>query len=90
MGFVGPAQQPQPDGSLAANFGDPAVDDIGGAAAAVVGIDVDGRGRAVFRAGPAFHAGVAVEDFRLPLADPEDAVRADQLAVAAADAFFYR
>lgn len=75
---------------LAPDFREPAVDDIGGAAAAVVGIDVDGRGRAVFGAGPAFHAGVRVDDFGLAFPDSEDAVRADQFAVAAADAFIDR
>ncbi len=75
---------------LAAKSGDPAVDDIGSAAAAVVGVDVDGRSRAVFRTGAAFHAGVAVDDFGLAVLYPEYAVRADQLAVAATDAFFLR
>ena len=73
---------------LAANFRNPAVDDISGTTAAVIGINVDGRGRAVFHTGTAFHTGVAVDDFGLVVLHPEDAVWTDQLAVAAADAFF--
>jgi len=38
----------------------PPTDDQGGAAAAVIRIDIDGLHRAVFGAGPAFHAAVRV------------------------------
>jgi len=43
-------------------LGDPAVDDIGRAAAAVVRIDINCRNRAVPGAGPAFHAGIVIKD----------------------------
>ena len=69
--------------------GKPAVDDIGSTAAAVIGINIDGVGGAVFSTGAAFNAGVLVNDLGFVVPDSEDAVRTDQLTIAATDAFFF-
>ena len=72
---------------LAPDPGNPAVDDIGGTAAAIIGIYKNCAGRAIFCAGAAFHTSIGVYDFRLLLANLENPVRTYQLAVAAADTF---
>jgi hypothetical protein len=77
-------------GSFAPYPGKPAVNDIGSTAAAVIGIYIDGVNRAVFSTGAAFHASVSVDDLGLVVPNSEDAVRADQFAVAATDTFFLR
>lgn len=66
-------------------FGDPPVNNEGGAAAPIIGVDIDSLGRAVGRAGSALHAGVEVDNPGLFPLQLEDAVRADGHAHAAAD-----
>ena len=73
--------------SLPSKSGDPAVNDIGCAAAAIIRINIDGVCRAVFGAGAALHAGICIDEQGFFAFNPEDTVGADQFAVTATDAF---
>ena len=73
--------------SCTAKPGDPAANDIGGAAAAVIWIYIDGVRRAVFGAGAALHAGVRIDKQGHFAFNLEDTVGTDQFAVTATDAF---
>ena len=74
--------------NLAPCSGNPAVNDIGSTATAIVRIYINGLGGAVLSAGATFHAGVFIGDVGFSMPDSKDAVWADQLAIAATDAFF--
>ena len=77
-------------GSFTEKLGDPIVDDIGCAAAAVIRINVDGLHRAVLGAGAAFHASILVDDQGFSISNLENTVGTDKFTVTAADAFFLR
>lgn len=70
-------------------FRDPAVDDVGRTAAAVIRVDVNSLYRAIFSACAALHAAIAVGDLGFAILDSENAVRTDRLAAAATDTFFH-
>jgi hypothetical protein len=74
--------------SFASYSGNPAVNDIGSAATAIIWINIDGISRTVLSASSAFHATVSVGDLGLSIPNPENAVRTDQFAGSAADALF--
>lgn len=74
-------------GRFAEKPGNPVVNNVGCAAAAVIRIDVDGIHRTVLGAGAAFHAAIPVDDSGFSVLNLENAVGADLFAVAAADAF---
>ena len=62
------------------NLGQPTVEDIARAAAAIIGIDKNGPDRAVPGTRPAFHAGIIIDNGRLFFNTPENPVRTDYLA----------
>ena len=63
---------------------------MGSTAAAVVGIYVYSRSRTVFGTCTAFHTAILIDNPGLAMADLENAVRTDHLAVAATNAFVFR
>lgn len=75
-------------GSFSAYLTNPAVYNIGGAAATVIRVDVDGIGRTVFCTATTFHAPVLVDDSGLAILNNKHTVWTDQFTGAATYTFF--